>query len=121
MTISCVSLEAEERERFERKDGFGLFLDAELTREVKSMNHLITCAGEARVKAVRLYFGSVDKHSSIHSVNDIPIYISSNTHPEENVCLGYSFTGGVDKAVSMWFTLSKEEETEISITSVTWD
>lgn len=105
----------------EYDSGFGFFFDRELTKEVHSMNDIVRVAGEARIKRVRVFFGNPDDFASaIASISDSPIMISSSTHPEENQNLGQYLLSGTRHAKEMWFTLSKEEATEISITPVKW-
>ena len=107
----------------EHDSGFGFFFDRELTQEVQSMNHLLHVAGEGvRYKRVRMFFGCPDWRCSplCGTRSDPNIIISSSTHPEENQNLGEYILSGTQHAKEMWFTLSKEEATEISITTVRW-
>lgn len=84
------------------------------------MKTLFTGPEEGRIKKIRLYFGSRNIFARITGVGGKDIVIYSTTHPGENVNLGHHMEGGIHKAVEMWFTLSREENTQIGITPVCW-
>lgn len=102
---------------------FGVFYDKELTQECTGITEL-KLVGEARIKKLRLYFGSPCWDRELFSSEDGPIKLW--TTKGQSWVIGDSIRGGPENSKELWIDLSdgqrgpRQSDIELNISRVYW-